>query len=353
MGIKLTIPRGNLYSDEIIYDIRHLTKYFPIRTGFFESLFSRTKLEVHAVEDISFTIRRGEILAAAGESGCGKTTTGRTMIRLENPTKGEVIFEGVDLAKLKGNQLREYRKKIQVIQQDPYEALNPKLSVYDTLSEPININKIPMSFSEKREHISRILEEVHLTPVEDYFYRYPHQLSGGQRQRVAVARALVLNPKFIFADEPVSMLDVSVRAGVLNLLLRFRKQYNLTYFFVTHDLAVASYIADRIAIMYLGRIVEIGDAIKISRNAVHPYTITLISAVPTGDPTVKKRIVKVEGEVPSPIYPPPGCPFNTRCPYATDICYKEFPEFVGDPLEHAYACHHPQKLEDLLEYEPP
>ena len=343
--------RERLYTDEVVYDVKNLTKHFPVNVGFFESLMGKKNLVVHAVEDITFTIRRGEIFVAAGESGCGKTTTGRTLIRLEEPTSGEIIYEGVDLAGLKRNQLREYRTKIQIIQQDPYESLNPKLSVYDTLTEPININKLPMTIAEKREHISKILEEVQLTPVEDFLYRYPHQLSGGQRQRVAVARSLVLNPEFVFADEPVSMLDVSVRAGVLNLLLRLRKLHNLTYFFVTHDLAVASYIADRIAIMYLGRLVEIGDALELSRNARHPYTIALISAVPSGDPTIKKRIVKVEGEVPSPIYPPPGCPFNTRCTYATDICFKEFPELVGDPYHHAFACHHPQNLQDIIEYE--
>jgi peptide/nickel transport system ATP-binding protein len=195
------------------------------------------------------------------------------------------------------------------------------------------------------------MDEVQLCPVEDFLYRFPHQLSGGQRQRVAVARSLVLNPDFIFADEPVSMLDVSVRAEVLNLLLSLRKAHNLTYFFVTHDLAVASYIADRIAVMYLGRIVEVGDALEISRNARHPYSIALISAVPSGDPTIKKRVVKVEGEVPSPIFPPPGCPFNTRCPYATEECLKEFPPLEGDPYKHAVACYHPQKLSEIIEYE--
>ena len=342
--------RKKQYSDEILYDVKNLTKYFPVKVGFIESLLGKKGLVVHAVEDISFTIRKGEILAAAGESGCGKTTIGRTIIRLETPTAGEINYSEVDLAQLKKGELREYRKKIQIIQQDPYESLNPKLSVYDTLTEPLNINKLPLSLGQKREHAAKALRDVQLIPEEDYLYRYPHQLSGGQRQRVAVARSLVLNPEFVFADEPVSMLDVSVRAEILNLLLSLRKRYNLTYFFVTHDLAVASYIADRIAIIYLGRLVEIGDAIEISRNAVHPYTIALISAVPSGDPTVKKRIVRLEGEVPSPITPPPGCPFNTRCPYTTEICFEQFPELEGDPYKHALACHHPQKLSEILQY---
>ncbi len=343
--------RERLYTDEVVYDVKRLTKYFPVKVGFFESLLGRKDLFVHAVEDISFTIRKGEIFAAAGESGCGKTTTGRTIIRLEDPTVGEIYYNGTDLAQLNRSELREYRRKIQIIQQDPYEALNPKLSVYDTLTEPLNINKLPMTESQKREHISKIMDEVQLCPVEDFLYRFPHQLSGGQRQRVAVARSLVLNPEFVFADEPVSMLDVSVRAEVLNLLLSLRKSHNLTYFFVTHDLAVASYIADRIAIMYLGRIVEIGDAIEISKNAKHPYSIALISAVPSGDPTIKKRVVKVEGEVPSPIFPPPGCPFNTRCPYVIEECLREFPPLEGNPYKHAVACYNPQKLSEIIKYD--
>ncbi|MHA1917391.1 MAG: ATP-binding cassette domain-containing protein, partial [Candidatus Ranarchaeia archaeon] len=210
------------FQDEILYEVKNLTKYFDVKQGFIDSLFRRKGLFVHAVEDISFVIRKGEILVAAGESGCGKTTTGRTIIRLEDPTSGEILYGGIDLAQLNKSSLREYRKKIQIIQQDPYEALNPKMSVFDILTEPLNVNKISMSYSKKKKHIGAILEKVQLTPVEDFMFRFPHQMSGGQRQRVAVARSLVLQPEFIFADEPVSMLDVSVRAEVLNLLLKLR-----------------------------------------------------------------------------------------------------------------------------------
>jgi len=319
--------------------VRGVRKWFPVNTGFLSSLLYKQELYVRAVDGITFDIKKGEILVLAGESGCGKTTTGRCILYLETPTDGQVVYAGVDLATLDRNEMKEIRKRMQITFQDPYESLNPKQSIFSIVSEPLTVHKIPSTPSQRRERVLEVLESVALTPSEDYIDRYPHELSGGQRQRISVARALILHPQFMVADEPVSMLDVSIRAEILNLLLKLRKDLGLTYLFITHDLAVATYIADRIAIMYLGKVVEIGPAHDVAFSPEHPYTRALISAVPSGDPTVKRRVESLKGEPPSPINVPPGCRFHPRCPYAQEICVREVPDDRDMGDGHYVACH--------------
>jgi len=319
--------------------VKAMRKWFPVNTGFLSSLLYKQEMYVRAVDGVTFDIKKGEILVLAGESGCGKTTTGRCVLYLETPTDGQVVYSGVDLATLDRAEMKELRKRMQITFQDPYESLNPKQSIFSIVSEPLTIHRIPMTPSQRRQRVLEVLESVALTPPDDYIDRYPHELSGGQRQRISVARALILHPEFMVADEPVSMLDVSIRAEILNLLLKLRKDLGLTYLFITHDLAVATYIADRIAIMYLGRIVEIGPAHEVAFSPMHPYTRALISAVPSGDPTVKRRVESLKGEPPSPINVPPGCRFHPRCPYAQEICVREVPADRDMGSEHYVACH--------------
>lgn len=330
---------SNIADGEPLVKVRNLIKWFPVNTGFLSSLLYKQELFVKAVDGVSFDIRKGEILVLAGESGCGKTTTGRCVLYLEKPTDGTIFYGDVDLSQLDRNEMKELRKRMQITFQDPYESLNPKQSIFSIVSEPLNVHKIPLTPSQKRERVLEALESVALTPASDYIDRYPHELSGGQRQRISIARALILHPEFMVADEPVSMLDVSIRAEILNLLLKLRDELSLTYLFITHDLAVATYIADRIGIMYLGKIMEIGPAHEVAFNSMHPYTRALISAVPSGDPTVKKRVESLKGEPPSPINVPPGCRFHPRCPYAQEICSREMPEPRDMGNDHIVACH--------------
>jgi peptide/nickel transport system ATP-binding protein len=336
---KILEQTSEIRIGEPLIRVNNMRKWFPVNTGFLSSLLYKQNLFVKAVDGVSFDILKGEIIVLAGESGCGKTTTGRCILYLEEPTDGQVLYAGDDLATLDRNEMKELRRKMQITFQDPYESLNPKQSVFGTVSEPLSVHKIPLNRREQRERVSEALENVAMTPAEDFIDRYPHELSGGQRQRISVARALILHPEFMVADEPVSMLDVSIRAEILNLLLDLREELSLTYLFITHDLAVATYIADRIAIMYLGKIVELGDARDVAFNAQHPYTRALISAVPSGDPTVKRRVESLKGEPPSPINVPPGCRFHPRCPYAQEICVREIPadRDMGDG--HIVACH--------------
>jgi peptide/nickel transport system ATP-binding protein len=345
--LKALAGSADIRDGEALISVKNMRKWFPVNTGFLSSLLYKQELYVKAVDGVSFDVIKGEVLVLAGESGCGKTTTGRCILHLEIPTDGDVIYAGSNLSTLDRNEIKELRKRMQITFQDPYESLNPKQSIFSIVEEPLLVHKIPLSPSQRRERVLEALESVALTPAEDYIDRYPHELSGGQRQRISVARALILHPEFMVADEPVSMLDVSIRAEILNLLLTLREELGLTYLFITHDLAVATYIADRIAIMYLGKIMEIGPAHDIAFTPLHPYTRALISAVPSGDPTVKRRVESLKGEPPSPINVPSGCRFHPRCPYAQEICVREIPEDRNIGEGHFVACHFAGELPEV------
>jgi peptide/nickel transport system ATP-binding protein len=318
-------------SRDVLVEVTDLKKLFEIRGSF----FSRGHKYLHAVDGVTFEIRRGEIFALAGESGCGKTTCGKLLVRLLERTSGDILFEGKSLYSLRDKGLLEFRRKAHMIYQNPYESFNPRYTVRQALHEPLNIHKIKLPESK----IEKTLETVGLTPPEHFMDVYVRELSGGQRQRVSIARALVLEPEFIVADEPVSMLDVSIKAGILKLLLDIRKTTNMTYVFITHDLSSALYLADHLAIMYLGSIVEMGRVDKAILNTKHPYASALISAVPIPDPTVKRSIPKIKGMIPSPVDLPLGCTFYNRCVYAKDVCKAKRPDLVEIEKEHYAACH--------------
>lgn len=310
----------------------NLVKLFPIQRG----LFQRQAASVHAIDGVSLTIMKGETLGLVGESGCGKSTLGRLMLRLERPTSGRVFFEGVDINALGAVEMKQVRRKVQIIFQDPYSSLNPRKTVKSTIMEPLVIHRIG-DRSQMREKVRTLMEEVGLRP--EYASRYPHEFSGGQRQRIGIARALALNPSLIVADEPVSALDVSIRSQVLNLLEDLQQKYGLTYLFISHDLAVVEHISDRVAVMYLGKIVEIGSKESIYDHALHPYTQALLTAVPVPDPSAVRNRIILEGDVPSPIDPPSGCRFHPRCRIRIPLCSREDPVLndVGDG--HSAACH--------------
>jgi len=323
---------------KVIVEVKNLKKYFPVAKTFLERLFSREEKYVKAVDGISFNILRGEILSLVGESGSGKTTTGKLVLRLIDPTDGRIIFDGKDITDLRGEELRVLRKDMQIIYQDPYASLNPRMTVGDSIKDPLIIHDLA-SGNEAKELVYEMLEKVGLTPPEYFYNRYPRHLSGGQRQRVAIARAMITKPKLVVADEPVSMIDVSLRASILDLMLDFRRELNLSYLFITHDLAVAKYISDRIAIMYLGKIVEMGSTREIFTNPLHPYTKALLSAIPVPNPESRRERIKLPGEIPSAIEIPSGCRFHPRCPSKIDICIKEEPELREIRKDHYVACH--------------
>ena len=326
---------------DVVMEVEDLTKYFPLRRSIKEFLTAKPPRMVKAVDGISFKIEAGEVFALVGESGCGKTTTGRLLVKLIEPTRGRIVFKGVDVTKLSKEEEKEYRRRVQIIFQDPYGSLNPRFRVYDILEEPLKLNGIGEGKAEREEMIIRALEDVRMVPPEEFLGRYPHQLSGGQRQRVAIARALILKPEFLVADEPVSMLDLSIRAEILNLMEDVKEKYGLTYLYITHDLSTARYFCDRIAVMYLGKIVEIADADTLVENPLHPYTKALIAAVPEPDPSRKDvlREIPIKGEVPSAANVPPGCRFHPRCPERLEPCDREEPELVEVEPGHWVACH--------------
>ncbi|NLK08466.1 MAG: dipeptide ABC transporter ATP-binding protein [Firmicutes bacterium] len=316
-----------------LLEVRNLVKHFPITKGF---IFSKQVGAVQAVDGISFSINKGETLGLVGESGCGKSTTGRLLLRLIEATAGEVWFEGRNVLELGKEELRELRRDMQIIFQDPYASLNPRMTVGDIIGEPMQIHGIARG-TEKEKRVQELLEVVGLASY--HARRYPHEFSGGQRQRIGVARALAVNPKIIVCDEPVSALDVSIQAQVVNLLQDLQEEYGLTYLFIAHDLSVVKHISDRVAVMYLGKIVELTSKQALYDNPLHPYTKALLSAIPVPDPTLVRERVILEGDVPSPINPPSGCRFHTRCPVATDVCLVEEPEFQDVGEGHFVACH--------------
>jgi len=319
--------------------VEDLRVWFPVRVGILAALMGERKF-IKAVDGISFSIARGEAVSLVGESGSGKTTTARAILRLIEPTGGRIFFEGRDVLSFSKKELREWRREAQIIFQDPYESLDPRMTVYDIVAEPLRVNKLASGNSEY-DAVCRALEDVRLVPPEEFMTRFPHELSGGQRQRVAIARALILRPKFVVADEPVSMLDASIRIQVINLMEDLRRKYGLTYLYITHDLAQARYTSDRIVVMYLGKIMEVGPVEDIVREPLHPYTKVVLSHVPVPDPRVARRREKIEvpGETPSPIDLPPGCRFWPRCPFAVDQCRRSEPEMREVGRGRLVACH--------------
>jgi oligopeptide transport system ATP-binding protein len=315
--------------------VENLVKHFPIKKGTF---FAKTIGAVHAVDGISFAIKRGETFGLVGESGCGKSTTGRAILQLHRPTSGKVVFDDTDLVITKGEELRKMRRKMQMIFQDPYSSLNPRMTVGDIIGEPLVIHNLATG-KQAQERVEELLQLVGLDPR--FYDRYPHEFSGGQRQRIGVARALALNPSFIVCDEPIAALDVSIQAQVVNLLEDLQSKFNLTYLFIAHDLSMVRHISDRIAVMYLGIIVELADADDLFDNPLHPYTKALMSAVPVADPSVeeKRQRIILEGDVPSPVRIPPGCRFHTRCPIAVEQCKVDVPAWREVRAEHYVACH--------------
>lgn len=325
------MTNSNMQEQKDLLEVRNLKKYFPVRSG----LLQRTTAWVQAVDNVSFSVKRGETLGMVGESGCGKTTVGRTILRLVEPTSGEVSFEGHDVIKMGQSELKPLRRDMQIIFQDPYASLNPRMPIGESVMEGLQIHNIGHP-KERWETAVKMLKKVGLE--EYHARRYPHEFSGGQRQRIGIARALALNPKFIVCDEPVSALDVSIQSQVLNILNDLQDEFGLTFLFIAHNLSVVEHISDRVAVMYLGKMVELADRDTLYREPLHPYTKALLSAIPVPHPNVKRDRTILKGDVPSPLNPPKGCRFHTRCPIAVDICSQSEPEFKESRPGHWVAC---------------
>jgi oligopeptide transport system ATP-binding protein len=321
----------NMAQNNPLVEVHDLKKHFPVKKG----LFSKVHGHVRAVDGLSFTIERRKTLGLVGESGCGKTTVGRTLLRLLEPTAGDVQFEGRSIFKLDKKQVRQMRRNVQIVFQDPFGSLNPRMTVGSIVGEPLAVHRIARR-RERKDIVKDILDKVGLS--SDVINRYPHEFSGGQRQRIGIARAIALKPKFVVCDEPVSALDVSIQAQIINLLEELQQDFGLSYLFIAHDLSVVQHVSDRVAVMYLGKIVEVGEAESIYENPQHPYTIALLSAVPVPDPKTKKKRIILPGDVPSPVNPPSGCRFHTRCKYAMDICKTKEPELTDRGNGHWAAC---------------
>jgi oligopeptide/dipeptide ABC transporter ATP-binding protein len=329
-------------TDNIILEVKGLKEYFPIHSGFFQRVVGHVK----AVDGVSFFIRENEVLGLVGESGCGKTTTGRTILRLYDPTAGEIWYrrlagELIDISHISQKEMKPLRREMRMIFQDPYSSLNPRFTVKDIISEPLVIHNIARG-KEMEDRVAELMRAVGLDPA--YMRRYPHEFSGGQRQRIGLARTLSLSPRLIIADEPVSALDVSIQAQVLNLLQELQERLGLTLLFIAHDLSVVEHVSDRIAVMYVGKLVEVAETEEVLRNPLHPYTEALISAVPPADPAIRLNRIILEGDVPSPANPPPGCVFHPRCRYARDVCSQEEPKLAEVEPDHYASCHFAAEL---------
>jgi len=341
-----TPPAG----DRILLSVTDLRMYFPVTEGL---IFERHIGDVHAVDDVSFELPRGQTLGLVGESGCGKSTTGRTILRLYRPTAGRIVFDGVDITKLGGEALRQTRRRMQMIFQDPYASLNPRMTVGGIVGEPLSVHKIGTP-AERRERVAELLDVVGLNP--NFLNRYPHEFSGGQRQRIGVARAIAVNPELIIADEPISALDVSIQAQIINLMERLQDEFSLTYLFIAHDLSVVRHVSNRIAVMYLGRIVELASSDDLYAHPLHPYSVALLSAVPIPDPVIegRRRRIILKGDVPSPVNPPSGCRFHTRCWLRDRLgnperCTTEDPALRTLAAGHEVACHFAEEVDASIE----
>jgi peptide/nickel transport system ATP-binding protein len=339
----MTEKRQETMTNDYLVEVQDLKMWFPVQRGFIEILLARQRDFVRAVDGVSFAIRRGEVFGLAGESGSGKTTTGRLILRLIEPSAGRVLFDGMDVTTLPKEEMRQLRRRMQIIFQDPFASLNPRMKTGDAIGHGLGIHKLAEGKA-KRETVLKIMETVGLTPASLLYERYPHQLSGGQRQRAVMARALVTGPELVIADEPIAMADVSVRAMLLELMRQLKEEFQLTYLFITHDLATAKYICDRIGVMYLGRLAEVGEVQEVYARPLHPYTQALLAAVPVPDPYQRRTQPIPKGEIPNPINPPSGCRFHPRCPIASDNCSVDEPELREMRPDHRVACHYAEQF---------